>query len=129
MVVTKGYYTWTNLHLKAAGLFKYLWPLPPYIKGLKFVFLATSQNSWGKSICNFIVKLQSYKWLNWILTHFQLFAITDFAKIISSLSGSKTNQFQGTPLNGCFWNNSFTRVVKIWKWLQNVSVAAVRGCF
>ena len=32
----------------------------------------------------------------------------DFVKIISSVSGSKTNQLQGTPLNGCFWNNSFT---------------------
>ena len=63
----------------------------------------------------------------WLI--FNYFAITDFAKIISSLSESKTNQFQGTPLNGCFWNNSFTRVVKRWKWLQNVSVAAVRGCF
>ena len=61
MVVTKGYYTWTNLRLQAAGLFKYLRPLPPYIKGLKFVFPATSQNSWEKSICNFIVKLQAYK--------------------------------------------------------------------
>ena len=31
--------------------------LPPYIKGLKFVFLATSQNLWEKSIYNFIVKV------------------------------------------------------------------------
>ena len=34
----------------------------------------------------------------WLI--FNYFAITDFAKIISSLSESKTNQFQGTPLNG-----------------------------
>ena len=46
----------------------------------------------------------------------------DFAKIISYLSGSRNSQFQGTPLKGCFWNNSSTRVVKIWKWLQNLSV-------
>ena len=59
--------------------------------------------------------------LYWISTHFQLF-ITDFAKIISYLSGSRNSQFQGTPLKGCFWNNSSTRVVKIWKWLQNLSV-------
>ena len=33
--------------------------LPPCIKGLKLVFLATNQNSW--SICNFTVELQAYK--------------------------------------------------------------------
>ena len=60
--------------------------------------------------------------LYWISTHFQLF-ITNFAKILGYLSGSRNSQFQpGKPLNGCFWNNSSTRVVKIWKWLQNISV-------
>ena len=37
--------------------------LPPCIKGLKLVFLATSQNSWEKFICNFIVKLPAYKYV------------------------------------------------------------------
>ena len=66
--------------------------------------------------------------LYWISTHFQLF-ITDFAKIISYLSGSRNSLFQGTPLNDCFQNNSSTRVVKIWKWLQNVSVEQCGGAF
>ena len=59
--------------------------------------------------------------LFWISTHSQL-SITDFAKIISYLSWSRNSQYQGTPLNGFFRSNSSTRVVNIWKWLQNVSV-------
>ena len=97
-----------NLKLQVcSGMYDPL--LPPCIRGLN--------------------KLQIY----WISTHFQLF-ITNFTKILSLnykiiFSGSRNSQFQETPLNSCFRNNSFTRVVKIWKWLQNVSVAAVRGCF
>ena len=58
MVVTKGHYTLTNLHTKAASLFKYSRHfVKPYIKSLKLVFLATSQNSWEQPLSNSIVKL------------------------------------------------------------------------
>ena len=66
--------------------------------------------------------------LCWISTHFQLI-MTDFAKIISYLFGSRNSQFQGTPLKGCFRKNSSTRVLKILKWLQNVSVEQCGGTF
>ena len=64
--------------------------------------------------------------LYWTSTHFQLF-ITDFAKIISYLSGSRNSQFQGTSLNDCFRNSLSSSVIKIWKWLQNVSVEQCGG--
>ena len=60
---------------------------------------------------------------------FTLFGKKNFAKIRTYLSGSRYSQFQRTRLNCCLGNNSFTRVVKIWKLLQNVSVGAVRECF
>ena len=77
---------------------------------------ARCQNSWEKSVCNFIVKLQAYKWVATLLNIYSFSTIYhDFAKIISYLSGSRNSQFQETPLNGCFRKNSLTRVVKIWK--------------
>ena len=91
--------------LKAKGLFRYVWPFVTTINW-RFKLVATILKS----------------------THFELF-IKDFDKIISYIFRSKNSIFQGAPLNGRFRNNSSTRVVKIWKRLQNVSGDAFRKSY